>query len=73
MVWPEEIQAESYSTLQMCVKLQWNCSKVAANQSILIFTCSAIDMKPDFFFVAWFKSHTLSLVCVPVPLENTVA
>ena len=61
-------------TLSKIVLFQNNFNnKVAANQSILIFTCSAIDMKPDFFFVAWFKSHTLSLVCVPVPLENTVA
>ena len=37
MVWPEEIQAESYSTLQICVKLQWNCSKVSANQSLTEF------------------------------------
>ena len=37
MVWLEEIQAESYSTLQICVKLQWNCSKVSANQSLTEF------------------------------------
>ena len=37
MVWPEEIQAESYSTLQICVKLQWNCSKVPVNQSLTEF------------------------------------
>ena len=38
MVWPEEIQAESYSTLQIyAVKLQWKFTKVPANQSLTEF------------------------------------